>query len=67
MTSLLNADLHSHSTISDGTLTPEKLAARAKTNGVELWALTDPEMAWIGLTEDQPKLQGIKVKKDLFP
>lgn len=37
----LNADLHCHSVISDGTLTPEVLAARAKANGVELWALTD--------------------------
>ncbi|SEK17084.1 hypothetical protein SAMN05444746_13430 [Variovorax sp. OK212] len=27
--------------VSDGTLTPEELAARAATNGVELWALTD--------------------------
>ncbi len=41
MTSLLNADLHCHSVISDGTLTPEALAARARANGVELWALTD--------------------------
>ncbi|TSE18730.1 3',5'-nucleoside bisphosphate phosphatase [Tepidimonas alkaliphilus] len=38
---LLNADLHCHSTVSDGTLEPEQLAARAKANGVELWALTD--------------------------
>ena len=38
---MLNADLHCHSTISDGTLSPEALAARAKANGVELWALTD--------------------------
>jgi len=37
----LNADLHCHSTVSDGTLSPEALAARAKANGVELWALTD--------------------------
>jgi len=37
----LNADLHSHSTASDGTLDPRELAARAKANGVELWALTD--------------------------
>lgn len=37
----LNADLHSHSTASDGTLDAATLAARAKTNGVELWALTD--------------------------
>ena len=37
----LNADLHCHSVISDGTLTPEELAERARTNGVHLWALTD--------------------------
>jgi predicted metal-dependent phosphoesterase TrpH len=36
-----NADLHCHSTVSDGTLEPEALAARAAANGVELWALTD--------------------------
>ncbi|WP_313076670.1 3',5'-nucleoside bisphosphate phosphatase [Melaminivora sp.] len=41
MTILLNADLHCHSTVSDGTLTPEDLAARAHANGVQLWALTD--------------------------
>lgn len=41
MTHLTNADLHCHSVVSDGTLTPEELAPRAKTNGVELWALTD--------------------------
>jgi 3',5'-nucleoside bisphosphate phosphatase len=38
---ILNADLHCHSVVSDGTLTPEELAARARANGVELWALTD--------------------------
>ncbi len=38
---ILNADLHCHSVVSDGTLTPELLAARAAKNGVELWALTD--------------------------
>lgn len=41
MTALLNADLHCHSIVSDGTLTPEALAERAQANGVELWALTD--------------------------
>jgi predicted metal-dependent phosphoesterase TrpH len=41
VTSILNADLHCHSVVSDGTLTPELLAERAKKNGVELWALTD--------------------------
>jgi predicted metal-dependent phosphoesterase TrpH len=38
---ILNADLHCHSVVSDGTLTPEQLAQRASANGVELWALTD--------------------------
>jgi predicted metal-dependent phosphoesterase TrpH len=37
----MNADLHCHSFVSDGTLSPETLALRAKNNGVELWALTD--------------------------
>ncbi|WP_119966513.1 3',5'-nucleoside bisphosphate phosphatase [Simplicispira lacusdiani] len=41
MTSYTNADLHCHSVVSDGTLDPEALAARARTNGVDLWALTD--------------------------
>ena len=30
-------------------------------------AYTDPEIAWVGLTEDQAKAQGIKFKKGLFP
>ena len=38
---LMNADLHCHSCVSDGTLEPEALAARAKAGGVALWALTD--------------------------
>ncbi len=38
---ILNADLHCHSNVSDGTLEPEALAARAKAGGVKLWALTD--------------------------
>ena len=38
---IINADLHCHSVVSDGTLTPEALAERAAKNGVELWALTD--------------------------
>lgn len=41
LVTILNADLHCHSVISDGTLTPEELAERAKLAGVELWALTD--------------------------
>jgi hypothetical protein len=35
------ADLHSHSTVSDGLLAPAALAGRAASRGVELLALTD--------------------------
>ena len=38
---MTNADLHCHSVVSDGTLSPEALAERAHANGVELWSLTD--------------------------
>src|SRR5215831_14686420 len=37
----LNADLHAHSTVSDGTLEPAVLVRRAADKGVELFALTD--------------------------
>lgn len=38
---MLNIDLHCHSTVSDGLLAPAAVAARAKHNGVDVWALTD--------------------------
>jgi predicted metal-dependent phosphoesterase TrpH len=37
----LNADLHCHSTVSDGLLSPAEVVRRAQENGVELLALTD--------------------------
>lgn len=40
----LNADLHCHSVVSDGTLTPEALALRAHQNGVQVWSLTDHDV-----------------------
>jgi dihydrolipoamide dehydrogenase len=30
-------------------------------------AYTDPEVAWVGLTEDQAKATGVKISKGLFP
>jgi len=30
-------------------------------------AYTDPEVAWVGVTEDEAKAEGIKVEKGLFP
>lgn len=58
---ILNADLHCHSVVSDGTLTPEALAERAKANGVELWALTDhDEVGGQHRAADAAKAQGMK-------
>jgi hypothetical protein len=38
---MLNFDLHCHSNVSDGMLPPAEVAARAKAQGVDVWALTD--------------------------
>ncbi len=37
----IDADLHSHSCVSDGTLTPAEVVRRAHASGVRLFALTD--------------------------
>jgi hypothetical protein len=56
----MNADLHCHSVVSDGTLEPEVLAARAKANGVELWALTDhDELAGQQRARDAARAAGL--------
>jgi len=41
---IITADLHCHSTMSDGVLAPEAVARRAHANGVTLWALTDHDI-----------------------
>lgn len=46
----LNADLHCHSTASDGTLPPAEVVRRAHANGVDLLALTDHDEL-LGLPE----------------
>ena len=38
---MLNIDLHCHSTVSDGLLTPTQLVEHAATRGVTVLALTD--------------------------
>jgi len=52
-----------------GELKGDEALARAAFNArvIPSVAYTDPEVAWVGLTEDQAKAQGIKVKKGLFP
>ena len=61
MTQYQNADLHCHSVVSDGTLTPEALAERAKGNGVELWALTDhDEVGGVQRARDAALAQGMR-------
>ena len=52
---MLNADLHCHSTVSDGLLAPAELMRRAKDNGVELLALTDHDELG-GLADDLGRL-----------
>ena len=37
----LNVDLHTHSTASDGSLSPSQLVVRAIEHGVDILALTD--------------------------
>lgn len=55
-----NPDLHCHSTVSDGTLEPEIVAARARANGVDLWALTDhDEVGGLQRAAAAAKAQGL--------
>jgi dihydrolipoamide dehydrogenase len=46
---------------------PELASSAFNARVIPSVAYTDPEVAWVGLTEDQAKAQGIKVKKGLFP
>ncbi|MGL4668799.1 MAG: dihydrolipoyl dehydrogenase family protein, partial [Saezia sp.] len=46
----------------------EKLAKTAfEANVIPSVAYTDPEVAWVGLTEEQAKAQGVEVTKGFFP
>ena len=47
----------------DATLAKSQFDARV----IPSVAYTDPEVAWVGLTEDEAKTKGIKVRKGLFP
>ena len=53
-------DLHSHSTVSDGSLSPEQLVARAIDQGVDVLALTDHD-GTEGIIAAQAAAQGTKL------
>ena len=56
-----NLDLHCHSSISDGTLTPEQVIARAKANGVDVISLTDhDEVRGIAQAREAAEQLGIR-------
>lgn len=58
---MLNVDLHCHSTVSDGALTPAALAARAKAGGVDIWALTDhDEIGGIAQAREAANALGVR-------
>lgn len=57
----MNADLHCHSTVSDGLLAPAEVARRAHAGGVALWALTDhDEVAGQGEARSEAQTLGMR-------
>ena len=56
----MNADLHSHSTVSDGLLAPRDMVRRAHVNGVELYALTDHDVT-DGLAEARAEAETLRL------
>jgi len=57
----LDADLHSHSTVSDGLLSPRDLVERAYGRGVELFALTDHDEV-SGLAEAEATARAVGLR-----
>jgi len=60
-----------HKAVHEGHVAAEVAAgdgkARFDARVIPSVAYTDPEIAWVGLTEDEAKARGIVVKKGLFP
>ncbi len=58
---MLNVDLHCHSTVSDGLLSPADIAQRAHQHGVQVWALTDhDEIGGVALAREAATLLGMR-------
>lgn len=60
-----------HKATYEGRLAAEVIADEKKhyndARCIPIVAYTDPEVAWVGLTENQAKKEGIKYKKGVFP
>ena len=57
----VNADLHCHSVVSDGTLAPAAIVERAHRNGVAILALTDHDEVG-GLAEAQARAEALGLR-----
>jgi len=57
------AEVAAGAVLGDASLSKAQFDARV----IPSVAYTDPEVAWVGLTEDDAKARGIKVRKGLFP
>jgi dihydrolipoamide dehydrogenase len=67
---LVGQPMLAHKATHEGKLAAEVAAGEKKewvARVIPSVAYTDPEIAWVGLTEDQAKAQGIPVRKGLFP
>ena len=59
-----------HKAVAEGRVAAEVIAGkqhRFDPSGIPSVAYTDPEVAWVGLTENQAKAEGIAYKKSVFP
>jgi dihydrolipoamide dehydrogenase len=68
---IIGQPMLAHKAVHEGHVAAEVAAgdahARFDARVIPSVAYTDPEVAWVGLTEDQAKAQGVAVKKGLFP
>jgi dihydrolipoamide dehydrogenase len=62
-------EAHVAAEVAAGDINGDEALKRAAFNArvIPSVAYTDPEVAWVGLTEDQAKAQGIAIKKGHFP
>jgi dihydrolipoamide dehydrogenase len=67
---LVGAPMLAHKAVHEGHVAAEVIAGQKSVFDAQVIpsvAYTDPEIAWVGLTEDEAKKAGRKLKKGLFP